>query len=62
MTAQTEKKICSHPGCSSKFTTSFKGWMIVRVETHFDTKIKHYYLYLCPKHTIKTVEKQGGLF
>ena len=38
------------------------NWTVARVEEHCANTIKLYYIYLCPRHTIATADRQANLF
>ena len=38
------------------------NWTQARVEEHSANTIKLYYIYLCPRHTIATADRQANLF
>jgi hypothetical protein len=42
--------------------TMTEGWTVARVEKYSKTEVSYFYLYLCPKHMIRTTEKQTELF
>lgn len=59
---------CSHPGCEERLPGSRAGqevpprWTVVRVEEHASAHTLIFYLYLCPRHTLSTAERQAQLF
>ena len=59
---------CSHNGCNVRLPNSYQGqeippgWTVAHVEEHGTNHIKDYYIYLCPKHTIASAERQTRLF
>ena len=60
--------ICGHNGCGVRLPNSYQGreippgWTVAHVEEHGTNHVKDYYLYLCPKHTIASAERQTRLF
>jgi hypothetical protein len=65
--AAKEQFTCSHQGCQAKLPGSYRGaeippgWTVGRIEEHRKTTIVLYYIYLCPLHTLASMERQTSL-
>lgn len=60
------KQGCSHEGCDEALPEDESkipaGWTVARVEEYKVQTISRYFVYLCPRHTLVTTEKQASLF
>ena len=58
---------CSHNGCDAtlhnkKDDNSIpSGWTIGQIEEYRDSTVALYYIYLCPRHTLTSAERQTSL-
>jgi len=56
---------CSHKECDARMNAGTVipiGWTVCMVEKYSKNSVSFFYLYMCPRHTVSTVENQTSLF
>ena len=67
MPPSPEQFTCSHDGCDTRLPNSYRGeeippgWTVGRIEEHHNATISLYYIYLCPRHKLSSMERQASL-